>query len=214
MNFPTTMANIEKLSQYLNEEVKVNLNTASNDSMSFLSFKAKLGSYLLGSEKEDITGQNVIVDTASMSHGWLHFLSTGVNRYFSSVFEEEPTRPAGVREGSIVVEPLSARSFVGVLASDTEVKFKFEVCSLGGCRGFDTLLAEIRSRSLSGETEALYPVVKLCTNNYYSKAARTTIHNCVFKVESWVKRDATPTDVVAEGAAEEAPVRRRRQVAN
>lgn len=216
MNFPNAIPQAAELSQYLNKEVKVELDIEQGG-VQYLFFDGRTGRYLLGAEEEDVTGQTIIVDTASMLHGWVIWYNRKPEKVFKSVFENEPPRPNDINGNA----PNRARAFKAVLGSDNDVSISFETSSMGGRKGVDMLLNQIRARSLSGEKDTLYPVVQLSSSSYFSSKRGSTIHNCLFKIISWVDRSGSmigkknketvdTADQVEEVENKDAPVRRRR----
>lgn len=204
--FPTTNASITDVSSALAHS-KVNENV-SNGAKAFIRFDFKTGAFSFGRENEEITGDEVIVNTTSFSHGWVLWVNGTPSKVMRSFVEDIPEPMPNSPTGDA---PAEARGFEARFEDDPNTVLMFETSSYGGRKGCDTLLNAIRARSAGGEKEYLFPVVKLESESYRSKQG-STIHNPQFTIVGWVNQEGVREEVVQriEEQAEEPVVRRRR----
>jgi len=204
--FPTTNASITDVSSALAHS-KVN-DSVSTGGKAFIRFDYKSGDFTFGRDQQEITEDEIIVNTTSFCHGWVLWVNGTPSKVMRSFVETIPDPMPNSPTGDA---PSEARGFEARFEDDPETVLMFETSSYGGRKGCDTLLNEIRARSAGGETEYLFPVVKLTSESYKAKQGGT-IHNPSFKVVGWVNQAGERQESVQriEEQVEEPVVRRRR----
>lgn len=211
--FPTTSTKITDLSSALKQS-KVQ-QTTSSAGKAFIRFDFKTGEFFYGRDQEEITGEQIVVNTASFSHGWVLWVGGQAQKVMRSFVEPLPEPMPAVGHD----QPTEARGFEARFEDDEETILVFESNSYGGRKGCDSLLAAITMKSSSGEEDFLFPVVKLESESYKAKQGGT-IHNPVFKVVDWMNAEGelestNGTKKIAsesEPEEEEGSRRRRRSV--
>lgn len=213
--FPTTQTKITDLSIALAQS-KVH-QTTTNAGKAFIRFDFKTGDFTFGRDQEEITGDEIVVNTQSFTHGWVLWVNGSPQKVMRSFVEQLPEPMPAVGEE----QPSEARGFEARFEDDEETLLVFESNSYGGRKGADALLHEVMLKSQGGEDDFLYPVVKLTSESYKAKQGGT-IHNPLFKVVDWVdsegnresangtKKLAAKDEPEESVQAEEAPRRRRR----
>lgn len=210
--FPTTQNSISDLNSALaNSQVQETVQSGK----AFIQFDFKTGSFVFGREKEDISGDEIIVNTASFQHGWTIWANGKPNKQLVGFTEPLPIQPEPI-DGNTASE---ARSFEARFSDDEDTILSFDTNSYGGRKGCDTLLNAIKVKATSG-TEYLFPIVTL-DNESYKSTQGGIIHNPVFTVVGWVNQNGekeggdAPSLIEQEldAAVEDAPKRRRRKVA-
>lgn len=180
--FPTTTAKITDLSAALSQS-KVQ-QTASGAGKAFIRFDYKTGDFFYGRDQEEITGEEIVVNTASFAHGWVLWVGGQAQKVMRSFVEPLPEPMPAVGHD----QPTEARGFEARFQDDEETILVFESNSFGGRKGCDNLLSAISLKSGSGENEFLYPVVKLESESYKAKQGGI-IHNPMFTVVNWMNAD-------------------------
>lgn len=211
--FPTTQSNIKDLSSALAQS-KVHQTGNSSAGKAFLKFGFEDGSYTFGRDQVEVTGEQVVINVATFCHGWTLWVNGSAQKVMRSFFENLPDPMPSV-DGN---QPSESRAFEArFLDEDDDTVLVFETNSFGGRKGADNILKEVSIRSASGESEYLYPIVKLSSESYKSKQGRT-IHNPVFGVVGWMNQageiqgGVLKVEEQKELPLEETPVRRRRAV--
>ena len=208
--FPTTHQSAADLSAALVDS-KVN-STGSNAGKAFLKFAFQTGDFSFGRDQIDISGEEIIINTYSIQHGWTLWVNGSPQKELVPFSKDLPF-PMEAQQGNT---PTEARAFEARFADDEETILVFETNSFGGRSGVDKLLNEVRGRALKGETEYLFPKVNLTSTSYKSKQG-STIHNPIFKITGWVNQNGETQEVVESiedttpEAEEEAPTTRRRR---
>jgi hypothetical protein len=187
-----------------------------NAGKSFLKFDFNTGEWYCGRDETDVTGDSVIINTASIGHGWILW-SGGAPKKIVVPFDQElpEAMPA---EGQNT--PSEARVLAGGFV-DSGDQFVFETNSLGGRNGVDAVITEVIDRAQQGEQVFLYPIATLVSASYTHKSHGRVIHTPTFKITAWadvngVREDQgqlTHQDVIEPPVDEnQAPTRRRRTV--
>jgi hypothetical protein len=175
----------------------------------FLKYDGKNGGWLYGRDQEAVDDEVVLVNTASIGHGWVVWVDSVPTKRLTRFNEPmpEPMDPVPIKvkkNGKLVddmAEPMECRIFQGAFLEDGE-GLTFETSTYGGRSAFDTLLAEIKQKAISG-SEYLFPAIKLEGASYYNKTYKTDIHNPVFTIVSWHDQDGTPEEVNEAPSPEE-----------
>jgi hypothetical protein len=210
--FPSTQSNTRDLSAALAAS-KVVSTGAGDAGKAFVKFDFESGSYVYGRDGIDITGDEIVVNTQAIMHGWTLWSGgkpTKVKAHFSDPLPEPPA-PIGADF------PAEARSFDARFEDDADTVLDFSTNSMGGRKGVDALLATIILRSAGGEKNFLYPVVELDSESYANaKRGGKMTYNPRFTIVDWVDADgiresATPKlaavpEVEAPEPSEDAPV--------
>ncbi len=208
--FPSTQQSATNLAAALVDS-KVN-STSSNAGKAFLKFAFQTGEFAFGRDQIDITGEEIVINTYSIQHGWTLWVN-GTPQKELVPFTQDLPFPMDAQQGNT---PSEARAFEARFVDDEETILVFETNSYGGRSGVDKLLNEVRGRALSGETVFLFPKIKLTSTSYKSKQG-STIHNPVFEVVAWVNQEGETEEVTSTiednsvEVTEEAPKTRRRR---
>ena len=221
--FPSTQSNTKDLSAML--AVSKVTNTASDGAgKAFVKFDFESGSFAYGRDGVDITGDEIIVNTQTIMHGWTLWSGGKPDKIKVSFVEDLPAPMAPIGQD----HPAESRSFDARFEDDPETLLDFSTNSMGGRKGVDALLDTIKIRSAGGEDNFLYPVVELTSESYpNAKRGGKMTYNPKFKIVDWVdaegtRESATPklaavkTEApaeVSEDAPVEAPKKRRRKKA-
>lgn len=216
-NFPSTQVNPADLAGAL---ATSQVQTTESSGQSFMKFSASDGGYVHGMDSEDISGESICVNTASLEHGWILWCDGKPTKTMAPFNQPLPQAPAPRTDADgDLCEPAEARGFQARFMDDDETILAFSGNSYGARKGVDAMLSAIKLRAASGETEFLYPVVKLDSDSYKAKKAKgKTIFNPVFTIVDWANMNGDLAEgTVAleapeqEEVAEEAPKRRRRK---
>lgn len=209
--FPTVQNNITDLATALKQS---KVDTQSPGNKGFLKFDFKTGDWAFGRDATPVEGDKVIVNTYTIQHGWILWSGGSATKEMKSFTQEKP--PAMPSQGED--HPSEARSFECRFMNEDSI-VAFETSSYGGRKACDALLGEILKKVGEGETEYLFPVAVLSTDEGYKSKKGGYIFNPVFKVVSWVNVDGVANDgtkAIEEATAteevEETPTRRRRKV--
>jgi hypothetical protein len=205
--FPTTQNSAMSLAQALTEsQVQP---SSSNAGKAFLKFDFKTGDFAFGRDAVDITDEEILINTYSIVHGWILWVNGSAQKEMVP-FNQALPQPMEAQAGN---QPSEARGFEARFMDDEETVLVFESNSYGGRQGVDNVLNAIKGRAIEGETDFLFPLVKLNSNSYKAKAGNT-IHNPQFEVVAWLDQNGNKQEADApalEEKQEEAkPVRRRR----
>jgi hypothetical protein len=200
-NFPTVM-NTETLAGALANSQVAESNT--NAGMSFLKMDFESGDWFLGRDAEDVTGEAVLVNTESIGHGWILWSGGRPAKKMVSFTEALPMQMDSVGADT----PAEARTFAGALFDD-QTPLVFDTNSVGGRKGVDTLLGQIKAHASTGSSY-LYPLVKLSSESYANKQrGGKLVFNPVFEIEGWCNKDGNleggETDAIAPPEGDAAP---------
>lgn len=211
--FPTTQNSATSLAAAL-QESKVHETHAGNGSKAFLKFDFKTGDYFFGRDAEEVTGETIAVNTYSIQHGWTLWAAGKPTKRLAPFNQELPQPMESVGNDM----PSESRAFEARFTDDEETILVFETNSFGGRKGVDAILNAVKARAVSGETDYLFPVVELKSENYKSKQG-STIHNPVFEIVGWMdangeqEGNTKAVEHQEEPEEEKTPVRRRRRSA-
>lgn len=207
--FPTTQNSALNLAAALTES-KIN-ETTSGAGKAFMKFDFKSGSFNFGRDAQDITNEEILINTNTLSHGWVLWANGSATKNLVPFTNPLPL-PMDAQAGA---EPSEGRGFDACFLDDEHTTLVFETNSYGGRQGFDALFAQVRSKAIQGETEFLYPLVKLTSTNYKHKQGNT-IYNPSFEIVAWMDTNGNRQNEVSALEApeadkvEESAVRRRR----
>lgn len=212
-NMPTVM-NPQDLSTALaNSQV----NETAEGGSAFLKMEHTTGDWVAGQDADEVSGDELIINTPSIQHGWILWSGGRPNKVmvpFTQVLPQ-PMPPIGSDS------PSEGRSLQGAFVDDGS-PVVFDTNSYGGRKAVDKLLAAIKAHAATGSKD-LYPKVKLASESYANKKHGGTTYNPVFEVVAWCDGEgvagAAPAAQVEDQSAgtEEAeavveqPKRQRRQ---
>lgn len=185
---------------------------ATDQGKAFLKFDFQTGNWLLGKEQENVSSCEVLINTASIGHGWTMWVAGTPKK--SIVSFDQPLPPPMQPEGQVY--PQEARVLTGAF-TDGSGEFIFETNSLGGRNGVDGIIKQVIVRAQAGHETFLYPIVTLDYSAYTHKTHGRTINTPVFHVVAWADINGVREGqqaIAAEPApqAEPEPTRRRRSV--
>lgn len=225
-NFPTVMDTTTLADALQQSQVQ---ETSANAGVSFLRMDFETGEWTLGRDGDDVTGDEVLVNTPSIKHGWVLWSGGSPKKVFVPFTAPLPPEIPPVGDDY----PSEARSFEGAMTDDGEM-VGFDTNSYGGRKGVDILLGQIKAHAAEGST-FLYPRVKLSSESYQNKKrGGKLVYNPVFEIVAWCNEDnetetAAPAvedkteekaeapqaeEAAPEETSDEKPTRRRRRRRN
>lgn len=191
-NFPVTASVGADLAGALQSDVKVNI-TANNAGKQFIKYGTYSGEWFIGKGNTDITGEIVLINTQSIGHGWQLWVNSRLEKQsFVPFVTDLPLAPEAMRnKKNQLEEAREARIIGGSYEGDEDtMNFEFTGTSYGIRQAVDTLLNEIRAKSIE-TSEFLYPEVKLtCAEPYENTNKKGEfIYNPMFEVVGWCNQD-------------------------
>ena len=222
-NFPVTASVGSDLQAALQNDVKVNV-TENKSGKQFMKYDTYSGEWFIGKANTKITGEDVLINTQAIGHGWQLWVDSKLEEQtFVPFVQELPIAPEGMKDKRNQWQnPREARILGGMYEGDEDdMMFEFTGTSYGIKQAVDTLLNEIRVKSVE-TAEFLYPRVKLTAAEPYENPNKKNemIYNPVFEIVEWCDMEGNPEGEKAvqvedqtEEVAEEAPKRRRRRSA-
>ena len=208
LNFPTVMNSSDLQTALSNSQIR---EVTGPVGFSFLKIDFESGEWLLGPKSDLVSGDEILVNTATIQHGWILWSGGRPNKSFVSFTQPLPHRMDAIGED----EASEARSFQGALIDDGE-PLAFDTNSYGGRKGVDVLLGQIKAHSAEGSA-FLYPRVKLSSESYANqKRGGKLTYNPVFEVIAWCNEDGVeenaPAPQVEDQSTDEAtPIKRQRR---
>lgn len=183
----------------------------------FLRFNGKSGQWSMGQEEVPVDGEEVIINSPSMMHGYQRWGEVPPAKAFTSVAQPLPAAPEPIdgvdqdgRECTFTAR--DARQVGGKFVEEDLGQFIFNTDSMGGVERMDELFDAIITKSQDG-TPYCFPLVTLESDFY--KRSTGKVYKPIFKIVSWCDMDGKPEKVtqklVDDTPAEEAPTRRRRR---
>ena len=148
--------------------------------VSFLKMDFETGDWLIGQEQEEVTGDEILVNTPTICHGWILWSGGKPQKSMVGFVHPLPAPMPSVGTDS----PSEGRSFQGALIDDGS-PLAFDTNSYGGRKGVDKLLGEIKAHAASG-SKHLYPKCKLSSESYANKQrGGKMVFNPVFEIIAW-----------------------------
>ena len=185
-NFPTVMNPDDLTTTLANSQVQ---ETNALAGFSFLKIDFETGEWLLGQDQEDVTGEELLINTTEIKHGWILW-SGGRPTKRMVPFNQpipQPMEPIGEDH------PSEGRALQAAMIDDGEM-IAFDTNSYGGRKGVDKLLTEIKTHAASG-SKFLYPRVKLASESYANKKrGGKLVYNPVFEVLAWCDQEGNEED--------------------
>lgn len=188
-----------------------------------LRFNGKTGEWALGADEIDVEGEELLIMTNSLSHGYARWGQERPVTSYSLVTQPLPQPPEPYEGVDQDGKPKTfvaqdARRFFGAFMDEELGQFTFETHSMGGVQRVDELMDEIFLRAVE-EPVYLYPRVKLGSDYYKRDTGK--VYKPVFEVVAWCDVDGNPmsdTKKIAntpntdtDDEQEEAPPTRRRR---
>lgn len=192
-NFPTVINPQDLSTAIANSQVQ---ETQSTGGFSFLKCDYLSGTWILGRDQEDVTDEEVLINTATIQHGWI--LWSGGRNTKSMVAFNQPLPMAMESIGAD--HPSEGRSLQGAMIDNGEPLI-FDTNSMGGRKGVDALWKEIMLQNEYGSA-FLYPKVKLTSESYVNKKQGGKLcYNPVFKLMWFCDKngDAEPSGKNKQG---------------
>lgn len=173
----------------------------------FLRFNGKTGAWSLGQEEAEVTGEEALVASQTMQHGFLRWGELPPAKAFASLAHPEPEAPEpfeGEDENGRpkTYQPQTARQFGGKFVAEDLGQFVFETSSMGGVENVDKLYDAVLVKAEG--SPFCFPKVKL-TNEWY-KRATGKVFKPVFEIVSWHDQDGNPETLGKKIAQDPAPV--------
>lgn len=212
--FPTVHVNSKDLAASL-QKSQINSAATPAGGKAFIRFDFRTGNFTYGRDHDDITGQRIVVNTASIKHGWVLWHNGTPNKVLHSFIEALPPMPPAMGDD----EASESRAFEARFEDDPETLLVFETSSYGGRKGVDLLLQQCQAQAVKNP-EYLFPIVELEAETPYKAKTGAVIHNPHFHVVGWVNANGeeldAPTqlhieDAIDEEEQEEAPQLRTRR---
>jgi len=182
-NFPTVMNPTDLSTALAQSQVRETTGLAG---FSFLKMDFESGEWLLGQNADIVTDEEILVNTASIQHGWILWSGNRPNKTFTAFDQPLPQPMESIGDD----HPSEARSFQGALIDDGE-PLAFDTNSYGGRKGIDVLLGKIKAHSAEG-SKFLFPKVKLTSESYENKKRGGKLtYNPVFEIVAWCDDEGT-----------------------
>jgi len=170
-----------------------------------LRFNGKTGEWSLGQEDIDVAGEELLIHTGSLSHGFIRWGEELPVTAYSLVTLPQPERPpsfVGIDDEGRpkTYHAQEARRFFGKFIDDELGQFTFETGSMGGVQRVDELMDEIFLRA-QDDTTYLFPRVRLSSDHY--KRSTGKVYKPVFEVLAWCDENGNPRTLDKKLAAPE-----------
>ena len=192
--FPSVENSTSDLSTLLTKS-KVAKTQTGEGGKSFMRFDFESGDYQFGKEGEDITGEEIVVNTMSFMHGWTLWSNGKPTKKEVHFTEELPVAMDGIGAD----QPSESRSFEARFSDDADTILVFNTTSYGGKKGADSLLDAIMLKSAGGEAQYLYPVVTLTSESYANaKRGGKLTYNPTFAVKDWMDAEGNLESATAK----------------
>jgi len=208
-NFPAVMSTNDLSSALANSQVQETNQTGGTN---FLKMDFETGEWFLGQDQDEVTGEEILVNTTTICHGWILWSGGRPQKSMINFAQPLPMPMESIGGDS----PSEGRSFQGALMDDGS-PLAFDTNSYGGRKGVDALLGLIKGHAASG-SQHLYPKVKLSSESYANKnRGGKLVFNPIFEIIAWCDVDGNQEDGAApqvedksEEAEDAAPKRQRR----
>lgn len=183
----------------------------------FLKFDGKAGRWELGQEGTDVSKDKVIINSASLQHGFVRWGSTPPAKVWASISAPEPTPPDSIEGVDQSGSPTTffaqaARQFMGKFVDGAQEQFVFNTNSGGGVERSEELYDAILNRAAT-HPDYCFPIVSL-EYDFWTRATGK-VYKPVFKIVEWVdvegnaegkrkaKIAAPDDDAVMDGSGDE-----------
>ena len=113
-NFPTVMNSSDLSTALAESQVQETTGLAG---FSFLKMDFESGTWLLGQDADDVTDEEVLVNTTTIQHGWILWSGGRPNKTFVNFTQQLPAPMESIGDD----HPSEARSFQGALVDDGEM---------------------------------------------------------------------------------------------
>tara|TARA_Y100000310_G_scaffold124517_2_gene123229 strand:+ start:1775 stop:2461 length:687 start_codon:yes stop_codon:yes gene_type:complete len=163
--------------------------TSGMSGVSFLKLNYRTGEWTLGVDDDIVTGDEVLVNTASIQHGWILWSANRPSKLMVAFTADLPMAMDPIGKDI----PQEARTFLAAMYDDGEM-ISYEGNSFGCRKGVDVLLGKIRAHSAEG-SKHLFPLVRLETERYHSTKVMKDangeqwVYNPVFEIVCWCNQD-------------------------
>jgi hypothetical protein len=153
--------------------------------LQYMSYSSREGEYTMGRDKSLCNGAEAVFDWRTAMHGW-HEWVPGQNipeKVMVPRTETLPAKPAARGENG----PSQAVSMGGVVLNDGEDSTPFEISgsTMGMCNAIGRMINAVKMHKASGETEYLFPVVRLETAEPYVSKYGSTVINPQLTLVGW-----------------------------
>jgi len=203
-SFPVVQ-NVDDLSLALSQSKVQEQGGASG--VSFLKMDYRTGEFTLGVHSDIVTGDEVLIHTPSIQHGWIMWSGNRPQKKMVSFTADLPMPMDANGKDT----PSEGRTFLGAMYDGGDM-LSYEGNSYGIRKGVDTLLGQIRAHSAAG-SKHLYPLVTLGSERYHSAKVMKDpkgeqwVHNPVFTIIAWCDAEGNKEGEPAKAIeAEAAPV--------
>lgn len=209
MQFPTVVKPTELATALQQSKIT---ETPAGGGTNYLRFAFETGEYFIGKDNDEVTGDEVLINTQSIKHGWILWSGGKPKKSFVPFTQDLPMPMEPIGED----QPAEGRSIMGAFLPDGE-PFQFDTSSYGGRKAIDQLLSQIQAKAATG-SDYLYPKCRLDSESYQTtKGKKRTIFNPFLTIIGWCDMNGTPEgdtpEAIEDNSAEEAaaPVTRRRR---
>ena len=157
----------------------------------FLKFNGKTGEWCIGMEETPVKGEEVIIASPTMMHGYMRWGEVPPAKAFASVAQPYPEKPEPMDGVDYDGKPCTfhakeARQMTGKFLADDLDQFIFNTDSMGGVERMDQLFDKIILKAGDG-TPFCFPVVTL-ENDWY-KRSTGKVFKPVFNIVRWCDKD-------------------------
>ena len=175
----------------------------------YLTFASRRNSWEYGREKEDVSGQKLLINSASFTHGWILWHMRKCHTSMVSIMQPLPPEPEPMSkpngEQSI---PSEGRGFQGKWEDSDEI-IQFESGTMGGKNAVSKVVAEVKMRAIAG-SDYIFPLVELDSYSYINNNG-DEVYAPELKVISWLNAEGETEGAALEAPEEKAPNRRTRR---
>ena len=148
-NFPTVMNPSDLSTALANSQVQ---ETSSTGGFSFLKMEYQTGEWSLGTDADAVENEEVLVNTATIQHGWILWSGNRNTKTMAAFNQPLPMAMESIGED----HPKEGRVFQGAMVDNGD-PVVYDVSSYGGRKGVDTLLGLIRVHAVTGSKCGLLP---------------------------------------------------------
>lgn len=199
------------------------VNETQSGGIQHIKYDSYSGAWIYGKDNIEITDEVVLINTASIVHGWHLWCDKEVETRMVPFTRALPEAMDAKRDKkNKLQEPSEARGFQCMILEENgdAVAASWEHSTFGCRQAIDTVLIEIKARSMS-EAEFLYPKVQLTSGEPYENPYKENemIHPPVLEIVAWCNQNGEeqnkaatlPKEDDAEEVADEEPQPKRRR---
>jgi len=176
-------------------QARINRQPRSHTGGSFLKFNGKTGGYTIGAEELNVDGEQCLIFSPSMMHGYVRWGEKPPAKAYSSIAAPLPEKPEPVQGLDYDDRPKTfkaedARQFQGKFIDEDLGQFVFETNSMGGVEMVDELFDAILARA--EVSHYCFPLVQL--DDTFYKRSTGKVYKPVFNIIEWRDQNGEAED--------------------